>query len=79
MLHTARYRNLQARAKRAAKEATVGKGKRVRKRKSPAPEPGAPDPKAKVARMSEAQVAEDGIAARGMENRCSVLQFGSVS
>jgi hypothetical protein len=67
----------EARAKRAAKEATAGKGKRGRKRKSP-PEAGAPEPKAKVARISEAQVAEDEIAARGMENHCSVL-FGSVS
>ena len=42
----------EARVNRAAKEeATTGKGKRGRKRKSPAPESGAPEPKAKVARM----------------------------
>jgi hypothetical protein len=66
--------------KEAAKEAK-GKGKRGgRKRKSTASEVDAPEPKAKVARMiesrepwkapvarmSEAQVAEDEIAARGM-------------
>ena len=63
----------EARAKRAAKEAqeTAGKGKRGRKRKSPAPA-GA---KAKKARRSEVEVAEDEIAAGGMENHCSVLQF----
>jgi hypothetical protein len=51
------YEDLEeARAKRAAKEkatAGKGKGKRGRKRKSPAPEAGSPEPKAKVARMSE--------------------------
>jgi len=43
----------EARAKRAAKEqAAAGKGKRGRKRKSPAEEAGAPESaKAKVARM----------------------------
>jgi len=42
----------ETRAKRAAKEeATTGKGKRGQKRKSPAPEAGALEPKAKVARM----------------------------
>lgn len=59
-------------AKRVAKEAkegakevqnvdTAGKGKRGRKRKGPE-EAGAPEPKAKVARMSAAQVEEDEIA-----------------
>jgi len=37
-----------------AEKATVGNGKRGRKRKSPAPEADALEPKAKVARMSEA-------------------------
>ena len=62
----------EARAKRAAKaQAAAGKGKRGRKRKSPAEEAGAPESaKAKVARMSEAQVAEDEVAARGMKNHC---------
>lgn len=67
------YENIEeARAKRAAKEqATAGKGKRGRKRKSPASEAGTPESaKAKVARMSEAQVAEDEVAARGMKNHC---------
>ena len=54
-------------AKRAEKEAkeqakTKGNGKRGRKRKSAAPEADAPEPKAKVSRMSEAQVEEDEIA-----------------
>jgi len=67
--------------KEAAKE-SKGKGKHGRKRKRATTEPDAPEPKAKaaqmsdapepwkvpVARMSEAQVAEDEIAARGMEN-----------
>jgi hypothetical protein len=46
----------EARAKRAAKEQAKakGKGKRGRKRKSPALEADAPEPKARVARMSEA-------------------------
>ena len=51
------YEDLEeARAKRVAKDAAKakGKGKRGRKRKSPAPEVDAPEPKAKVARMSEA-------------------------
>ena len=49
-----------ARAKRAAKEeANTGQGKRGRKRKSPVPEAG----KAKKARRSEVEVAEDKIAA----------------
>ena len=48
----------KARAKRAAKEkATAGKGKRSRKRKSPALETGVLEPKTKVARMSEAEPA----------------------
>ena len=42
----------EARAKRAAKEkATASKGKRDRKCKSPAPEAGSPEPRAKVARI----------------------------
>jgi hypothetical protein len=51
------YEDLEeARAKSAAKDAAEakGKGKRGRKRKSPAPEADALEPKAKVARMSEA-------------------------
>jgi hypothetical protein len=51
------YEDLEeARAKRAAKDAAKakGKGKRGRKRKSPAPEADALEPKAKVARRSEA-------------------------
>jgi hypothetical protein len=44
-----------------AEEATADKAKRSRKRKSAVPEPEAPEPKAKVARISKAQVAEDKI------------------
>ena len=58
-------------AKDAAKEATTVSQKRGRKRKSPAPA-GA---KAKKARRSEAEVAGGEIAAAGLENHCSVLQF----
>lgn len=49
------YENLEkTRAKRVAKEKiTEGKGKCVPKRKSPAPEAGAPELKTKEARMSE--------------------------
>lgn len=51
------YKGLKvARAKRAAKEeakATAGKGQRGRKRKSPTPEAGVIEPKAKVARTIE--------------------------
>lgn len=62
----------EARAKRAAKEqATAGKGKRIRKRKSPT-EQGAVS---KKARRSEVEVAEDEIAAAGMQGHCSVLQL----
>ena len=44
----------EARAKRAAKEkATASKGKRGRKCKSPAAEAGSPEPRAKVARITE--------------------------
>lgn len=44
----------EARAKRAAKEkATASKGKRGRKCKSPAPETGSLEPRAKVARITE--------------------------
>ena len=49
----------EARAKRAAKEATAGKGKRGRKPKTAALEAGALEPKAQVAWMSKAQLAED--------------------
>ena len=42
----------EAPAKRAAKEVITGKGKHGRKRKSAAPEAGAPEPEAKVARMN---------------------------
>ena len=45
-------------AKQVNKVATAGKGNRGRKRKSPE-KADAPVPKAKVARMSEAQVEED--------------------
>jgi hypothetical protein len=58
------YEDLIAkRAEREAKERNKAKGirKRGRKRKSPE-EAGGPEPKAKVARMSEAQVEEDEIA-----------------
>ena len=51
------YEDLEeARAKRAAKDAAKakGKGKRGTKPKSPAPEADALEPKAKVARTSEA-------------------------
>ncbi|RMZ92709.1 hypothetical protein DV736_g1, partial [Chaetothyriales sp. CBS 134916] len=72
----------EAQTKRAAKEeatATAGKGNRGRKRKSSAEEAGVPESaKAKVAQMSEAQVARDEIAARGMDNHCFVLQPGPV-
>jgi hypothetical protein len=45
----------EGREKRAAKEqATEDKGKRGLKRKSPLPKADAPEPKAKVARVSEA-------------------------
>ena len=44
-----------------AEEATADKGKRSRKRKRPSPEPEALEPMAKVARISNAQVAEDKI------------------
>ncbi len=70
------YKDIEeARAKRAAKEqAAAGKGKRGRKRKSPAE--GAPESaKAKMARMGEAQVTEDEIIAPGMEDRCSVSRL----
>jgi hypothetical protein len=44
----------EARAKRAAKEkATASKGKRGRKRKSPAPEAGEPEPKTIESRIPE--------------------------
>ena len=48
------YEDSEARAKRAAKEkATASKGKRGRKCKSPAPEAGSPEPRTKVARITE--------------------------
>jgi hypothetical protein len=66
------------RGKRAAKEAAAASGKRGRgrKRKSPAPAAGA---KAKRTRRSEVEVAEDEIAASGLGNHCSILQFPSGS
>ena len=48
-----------ASATTAVEEATAGKGKRVRKRKSPT-EADTPEPKAKVARMSDTQAVEAG-------------------
>lgn len=64
-LEKARAERTVKEAKKGAKEvkkvATTGKRKRGRKRKSPQ-DTGAPEPKAKVARMSEAQVEEDEIA-----------------
>jgi hypothetical protein len=62
-------------AKKAAKEAAAVKGVCGWKRKIPAPEAA----KAKKARRSEAEVAEDEIAASGMGNYCSVLQLGDGS
>ncbi len=66
---------VDARAKRAAKEAAKGtvavKGVRGGKRKTAAAPEAA---KAKKAR-SEVEVAENEIAASGMENYCSVLQL----
>jgi len=61
-------------AKEAAKEAAAGSGKRGRgrKRKSPAPVAGT---NAKRTWRSEVEVAKDEIAASGLENHCSVLQF----
>ena len=59
-------------AKEAAKEAAAALGKRGRKRKSPKLATGA---KAKKARRSEVEVAEDKIAAAGLGDHCSVLQF----
>ena len=56
-------------AKEAAKEAATASQKRGRKRKSPA----LAGAKAKKARRSEAEVAEDEIAAVGSENYCPVL------
>jgi len=57
------YKDLEeARAKRADKEAAKeakGKGKRGRKRKSAALEADAPEPNAKVVRMSGTPVGED--------------------
>jgi hypothetical protein len=62
----------EARAKRAAKEqATASKGKSGRKCKNPV----APGTVTKRARRSELEVAEDEIAAAGMEEHCSVLQL----
>ena len=58
-------------AKEAAKETAAASGKRGRKRKSPTPV----GTKVKKARRSEAEVAEDEIAAGGMEDYCSVLRF----
>ena len=58
-------------AKEAAKEAAAAKGKLGRKRKNPMPEA----TKAKKVRRSEAEVAEEEIAAAGLEDHCFVLQF----
>lgn len=69
----------EARAKRAVKEDTgarenmFGGARVIHQCQVP------PEPKAKVARMSTAQVSEDETIVRRMENHCSVLQFGSVS
>jgi hypothetical protein len=57
----------EARAKRAAKEATAALKKRGRKRKS-----ALAGAKAKKARKSEVEVAEDEIAAEEMGNYCSI-------
>jgi hypothetical protein len=63
-----------AQAKRAANEAIKDdagvKGKRGRKRRN-----STSVVKAKKARKSEVEVAEDEIAAVGMEDYCSVIQF----
>jgi hypothetical protein len=61
----------EERAKRAAKEAAAASKKRGRKRETPAPA-GA---KAKKARRSEVEAAEDEIAAGRMGDYCSVLQL----
>lgn len=61
----------EARGKRAAREAAAASGKRGQKRKSPAPA-GA---KGKKAQKSEVEIAEDEIAAAGLQDHCSVLQF----
>ena len=46
------YKDIEeARVRRAAKEVITGKGKHGQKRKSATPEPGAPEPEAKVAQM----------------------------
>jgi hypothetical protein len=58
-------------AKEAAKDTSAAKGSRGRKRKNPMPEA----TKAKKVRRSEAEVAEEEIAAAGLEDHCSVLQF----
>ena len=60
----------EERANRAAKEAAAASKKRGRKRKSAAPA----GVKAKKARGSEVEVAEDEIAAGGMGSYCSVPQ-----
>jgi hypothetical protein len=66
------YEDLEeARAKRAAKEAETGKGRRGQKRKSPSGE----GTVARKARKSELEVTEDEIVAAGMEDHCSVLQL----
>ena len=58
-------------AKEAAQEIATASGKRGRKRKSPA----LAGAKAKKARRSEVEVAEAEIAAAGLGDHCSVLQF----
>lgn len=70
------YEDLEmAKAKRAAKESAkdedTAKRKRGRKRKSAVAE----KVTAKKARRSEVEIAEDEIAAGGMEDYCSIIQF----
>ena len=58
------------RANRAAKEAAAASKQRSRKCKSTAPA----GTKAKKARRSDVEIAEDEIAAGGMGNYCSIFQ-----
>lgn len=66
------YKDIEeAQAKRATKkQATASKGKRSSKRKSPMPASG----KAKKT-WSEVELADDEIAAAGLENHCSILRL----
>ncbi|KAN0075105.1 hypothetical protein V8E54_007716 [Elaphomyces granulatus] len=68
---------VKVREERAVKEAaTAGKGKRGRKRESAAPEAGAPEPKAKVARTSEAsEPAEAPVARMSEPERAPVMRM----